>query len=113
MYADNDGGEDLNFSITAELEADTEYYLAVSYFEIGAEGEISWKIEEAVADTQEGAAEAVATAEDAQEVTEIIEQLTESTETVAESENTEESTESVTESNGMTETEKNPSQEET
>ena len=51
LYSDNDGGEELNFSITAELEANTDYYLAVNYFEIGAEGEISWKIEEVAEET--------------------------------------------------------------
>ncbi len=97
LYSDNDGGEELNFSITAELKANTEYYLGVSYFEIGAEGEIAWKIEKVVAE------EATLTAEETPEGTEA--GTTETTEVVTEGSDTVESTEAATESDGITETE--------
>jgi len=45
VYSDNDSGTDLNFSISAELKANTTYYLAVDYFELDEEGKIQWKIQ--------------------------------------------------------------------
>lgn len=46
LYSDNDGGEDLNFCIQAELEANTDYYLEISHFQLDESGEVVWTIEE-------------------------------------------------------------------
>lgn len=65
LYADNDGGEGLNYEILAELTAGETYYVESAFFQDGDAGVIATSINEAlVEETQAAAEEETAAAEE-------------------------------------------------